>query len=307
MSNATAERSDDCLSEHGVTAAEATADVDLPQAEGGVKSAGQAGAAQNQSVTGAYSLSWLADVLRSAGLRVAEQSGWQTRGLGDVGPTKGVICHHTAGPLQGNMPSLGVVTNGRPDLKGPLAQLCLGRDGTFYVVAAGHANHAGPGKWQGVTTGNSSFIGIEAENAGTSADPWPDVQMEAYHRGVAAILTRIKAGAVMCCGHKEYALPPGRKTDPSFDMVPFRTAVTSILAGTAGPAPQIPAKDEHDRPTLVRGASADLVRQIQSKLGLAVDGQFGAVTEASVRAFQKSRGLTPDGVVGPMTWAAITS
>src|SRR5215468_10742051 len=82
----------------------------------------------------AFSLTWLAQVLRDAGLKVAEQPGWQDRGRGDVGETLGVICHHTAGGKDGNMPSLGVLINGRPDLAGPLAQLGLGRDGTFYVI-----------------------------------------------------------------------------------------------------------------------------------------------------------------------------
>ena len=122
----------------------------------------------------AFSLTWLAEVLEDAGLKVAEQPGWRTRGRGDVGTIRGVMCHHTAGPLNGIMPSLGIVTNGRPDLAGPLAQLCLGRDGTFFVVAAGRANHAGMGNWQGITSGNSSFIGIEAENTGLANDPWPD-------------------------------------------------------------------------------------------------------------------------------------
>ena len=54
----------------------------------------------------AFSLTWLPKVLLNAGLKVAEQSGWRGRGRGDVGPIKGVICHHTAGPLNGNMPSL---------------------------------------------------------------------------------------------------------------------------------------------------------------------------------------------------------
>src|SRR2546421_5591871 len=112
----------------------------------------------------AFSLTWLPEVLENAGLKVAEQPGWRTRGHGDVGEIKGVICHHTAGPKNGNMPSLGIVTNGRPDLPGPLAQLCLARDGTFIVVAAGRAFHAGPGEWQGEKNGNSNFIGIEAEN-----------------------------------------------------------------------------------------------------------------------------------------------
>src|SRR2546426_643173 len=83
---------------------------------------------------------------------------------------------HTAGARTGNMPSLGIITNGRPGLSGPLAQLGLGRDGTFFVVAAGRANHAGAGEWQGEKNGNGNFIGIEAENTGLANDqPWPDV------------------------------------------------------------------------------------------------------------------------------------
>jgi peptidoglycan hydrolase-like protein with peptidoglycan-binding domain len=60
------------------------------------------------------------------------------------------------------MPSLRVLIEGRSNLPGPLAQLGLGRDGTCYVIAAGRCNHAGAGLWQGVSTGNSSFIGTEA-------------------------------------------------------------------------------------------------------------------------------------------------
>jgi hypothetical protein len=117
----------------------------------------------------AFALTWLPDVLKAAGLKVEVQPGWETRGLGDMGIVRGVMCHHTAGPPTGNMPCLGVITNGRPDLRGPLAQLGLGRDGTYYVIAAGKAQHAGKGTWQGVTTGNTSFIGIEAENRGIPA------------------------------------------------------------------------------------------------------------------------------------------
>jgi len=255
----------------------------------------------------AFSLTWLPTVLLDAGLKVAEQPGWRTHGRGDVGIIQGVICHHTAGSGTGNMPSLGVVTNGRPDLPGPLSQLCLGRDGTFFIVAAGRSNHAGAGNWQGVTTGNSSFIGIEAENTGKTdgptAESWPAVQLDAYRRGVAAILKKIGADAIMCCGHKEYALPVGRKVDPTFDMGDFRLQVAAIMAGTAPLPSVIPAVDSDNRPTLRRGAESELVKALQTKIGVPANGIFDASTEAAVRQFQRDNGLVPDGIVGPRTWA----
>jgi peptidoglycan hydrolase-like protein with peptidoglycan-binding domain len=212
----------------------------------------------------------------------------------------GVLCHHTAGPLAGNMPTLLTLRDGRPDLVGPLSQLGLGRDGTYYVIAAGRANHAGVGEWRGIENGNSRFIGIEAENAGTPADPWPAIQMEAYCRGVAAILQQLGRSVEWCVGHKEFALPKGRKIDPSFDMNAFREKVAGIMAGAAAIEPKA------DRPTLARGAVGnEFVRQVQKILNVTVDGDFGPETEAAVLAFQHSAGLTPDGIVGPKTWAAI--
>ena len=251
----------------------------------------------------AFALTWLPDVLKAAGLKVEVQPGWETRGLGDMGIVRGVMCHHTAGPASGNMPCLGVITNGRPDLRGPLSQLGLGRDGTYYVIAAGKAQHAGKGRWQGVTTGNTNFIGIEAENTGVAADPWPEVQMLAYRRGVAALLGKIGVGAIMCCGHKEYALPLGRKSDPSFDMVDFRARVGALLTGVE-PVPSLDVGDS-PRSVLRRGAKGALVREIQARLGLPADGIFGPNTEAKVRAFQQAQGLTADGVVGAKSWAAL--
>jgi hypothetical protein len=259
-----------------------------------------------------FSLTWLPGVLEAAGLKVAPVPGWENRGRGDVGEIFGVICHHTAGQRTGNMPSLHTLLEGRPDLSGPLAQLGLGRDGTYYVIAAGRCNHAGKGIWQGITTGNTSFIGIEAENTGKADDlPWPAIQIDAYQRGVAAILKRIGRGSGFCAGHKEYALPKGRKSDPPFDMSDFRAQVAAILSGTAAPPPLIPAVEPSPapgtagRPTLRRGATGELVRQIQTKVGVTPTGNFGPVTEAAVRAFQRDQGFVPDGIVGPKTWAAL--
>lgn len=258
-----------------------------------------------------FSLLWLEPVLRNAGLKVATVDGWETRGRGDMGLLEGVMCHDTANAAPGNMPTLRTLIEGRPDLAGPLAQLGLGRDGTFYVVAAGRCNHAGEGMWQGCTTGNSSFIGIEAENSGVG-EPWPDVQMDAYRRGVAAILAKLQRASDACAGHKEYALPAGRKVDPSFDMVVFRKSIAGVMSGSFPVRPLIPSSEPNQpghapgRPTLRRGATGDLVRVIQSKVGARLDGYFGPHTEALVREFQRSRGLVPDGIVGPATWQALS-
>ncbi len=256
-----------------------------------------------------FSLIWLAQVLLDAGLKVSEVEGWKSRGRGEIGPIKGVICHHTATAKSapGNMPTLDMLIKGRPDLEGPLAQLGLGRDGTFFVIAAGRCNHAGVGSWQGFTNGNMNFIGIEAENSGLPDNPWPSVQIDAYEHGVAAILKKIKADAIMCCGHKEYALPPGRKSDPSFEMKPFRMNVAAILNGNAPAASVISASDSAGRKTIRRGAAndPDLVNTLQTKLGIAATGTFDGATEAAVREFQRGKGLVPDGIVGPATWSML--
>jgi GH24 family phage-related lysozyme (muramidase) len=252
-----------------------------------------------------YSLTWLPRVLEDAGLKVAETPGWRTRGRGDMLVPLGVMCHHTANPHDGNMPTLNLLINGRSDLLGPLCHLGLGRDGTFYVVAAGRANHAGLGRWQDVTAGNSRFISIEAEHSGLASDPWPAVQLEAYARGAAAILKHIGATEKMCCGHKEYALPANRKCDPTFDMTAFRSEVALYLVGKS-PSPPIPAADAKARPTIRRGSRGDAVKALQAALGVDPDGICGARTEAALRVRQRELGLVPDGIAGPKTWAVLT-
>lgn len=172
---------------------------------------------------------WIAERCRSFGLKTVEVDGWRTRGSETFAP-RGVVAHHTAGG-NGEIPSLRVLIHGRSDLPGPLCNVGLGRSGTVYVVAAGRANHAGVGGWKGLK-GNSSVLGIEAENRGTAADPWPGEQLRAYHRLCAALITGPGVGAAVAlvCGHKEWA--PSRKVDPhSLDMDAFRTAVKAIVDG----------------------------------------------------------------------------
>ena len=263
----------------------------------------------------AYALTWMPAVLLEAGLKVAEVPGWQGRGRAEMGSVFGVLVHHTAGPRDGNMPSLDTLIKGRSDLSGPLAQLGLGRDGTWYVIAAGRANHAGEGAWKGVVAGNSHFIGIECENTGRNDDlPWPPVQMLALRQGIAALLRHCGRDADWCAGHKEYALPAGRKPDPLFDMATLRREVADAMAAGLPPLPQIPATEPsaallpgaQARPTLRRGNGGAWVQRLQQALGIAPDdGEFGPITESAVRRFQRDRGLVADGIVGPKTWALL--
>jgi putative chitinase len=57
--------------------------------------------------------------------------------------------------------------------------------------------------------------------------------------------------------------------------------------------------------TLRRGSKGDAVKQMQQKLGITADGNFGPGTEAAVRKWQAANGLVADGIVGPKTLAAL--
>jgi peptidoglycan hydrolase-like protein with peptidoglycan-binding domain len=64
-------------------------------------------------------------------------------------------------------------------------------------------------------------------------------------------------------------------------------------------------------PTLRQGSQGESVRQLQvalTELGFyagPLDGEFGSLTDAAVKAFQQQRELTVDGIVGPVTWRNI--
>ncbi len=78
------------------------------------------------------------------------------------------------------------------------------------------------------------------------------------------------------------------------------------LDGARGSAPPSPPPPPHQvvrrtRP-LTRGPD---VEEIQRRLGIEVDGIYGAVTETAVRNFQAARGLTVDGVAGPRFWTEL--
>lgn len=172
----------------------------------------------------------IATKLKAAGLRVVETNGWQTRGSNVFSP-RGSVNHHTASGPRGSAPSLGVCINGRSDLSGPLCNVLQSReaDGAdiFFVIAAGRANHAGPGGWRGLS-GNSSVYGLEIEHTGV--DPLPESRQRLAARCHAA-LGRGLFDERFVCQHFEWATPKGRKTDAATHVDPgqFRSVVGSFM------------------------------------------------------------------------------
>ena len=176
----------------------------------------------------------LDQAVRKSGLPVVLVAGWKTRSTvrgGLSGKPRGILVHHTAtsSKAKGNYPTLGIVKNGRSDLRGPLAQLGLGRDGTVYVIAAGKASHSG--KVDRTANSNPYCIGIEAEHSGKGS--WPAVQYRAYVRLCAALSHHYGIPVSAIRGHKEAAVPRGRKPDPNFSMTQFRKDVQAALSGVS--------------------------------------------------------------------------
>ena len=80
---------------------------------------------------------------------------------------------------------------------------------------------------------------------------------------------------------------------------------TATAAAWAAATPELPAW-----PVIRQGSVGQPVRSVQYLLNahgaaLAVDGIFGAKTNAAVRAFQWAHGLAVDGIVGTKTWRSL--
>jgi hypothetical protein len=175
---------------------------------------------------------YLADVLRDAGLTIKSFEGWEERGGYGFRP-KGVILHHTvtkATTADLTVDKMLAVT-GSSTVPPPLCNYSTNRDGTISIIAAGTANHGGTGGWNGVS-GNSNFFGDEMKNNGVD-EVWPERQLESARIAAAALLKHLgQTDASMLCGHKEYALPAGRKRDPhTLDMTNERRLVSAIMEG----------------------------------------------------------------------------
>src|SRR4029077_17402322 len=56
---------------------------------------------------------------------------------------------------------------------------------------------------------------------------------------------------------------------------------------------------------LHRGSSGADVSELQKRLGMLADGDYGPTTEVAVKVFQRALGMIVDGVVGDENWTAL--
>lgn len=88
-------------------------------------------------------------------------------------------------------------------------------------------------------------------------------------------------------------------TDPNYGKVLKNFMRSENLYQFNSPNAQPP------RRVLRIGSIGRDVNDLQGKLGIVIDGNFGHATKAAVVAFQRSHGLVADGIVGPRTWEAL--
>lgn len=121
-------------------------------------------------------------------------------------------------------------------------------------------------------------------------------------------------------GNDPLTVSMGQNGDPSFVRVSqdgrlpqtylrFVPVDANIPPAPPSPTPKPPIPKPKPK-TISQGDTGPEVRQLQYLLvkkgyKLAIDGQFGQMTDSAARAFQNQHKLIVDGVVGPNTWSAL--
>ena len=180
---------------------------------------------------------------------------------------------------------------------------------------------------------NHDGIGIEhagrAKQTGRDwSDPYSTAMLERSATLVAELCRKykipvtwlhaadLKAGKRGITTHKAVsdAFKRGSHWDPGqgFPVERYLALVKGRLGGSVAVA-ETPEPLKPTPPLLRIGAEGWQVKRLQKLLrgqGLLpepakIDGDFGEITEAAVKAFQELHDLNPDGIVGPLTWGAL--
>lgn len=233
-----------------------------------------------------------ATLMRQRGLIVGSFAGWRDAGRSSVFSPRALIAHHTAAPVDVDR----ILRDGRPDLPGPLCNWALHRDGSWWAVASGRANHAGVG-----VLPSSEAYGVECTGPIPTGAEGPDAfpMYEQYVIGVACICEVEGWDARVVYGHKETARPDCRKPDPAFgdgcptpyaDMDTFRGQVQWRIDHPPEEDDTMSAEDVAVLKKYLDGKFDDLtelLRRVDHGDGTVASGKTGRVDDndhATIRA-----------------------
>jgi len=123
-----------------------------------------------------------------------------------------IVVHHTAIPTTEETVRLFLDSNSRVS-----AHYVLGKDGKVIhmVRDEDRAWHAGVSRWKGIDNCNDYSIGIEIVNRGDGNDPFTSEQYYTLTELVGRLVSEYGIKKDMVVGHRDIALPPGRKIDPA--------------------------------------------------------------------------------------------
>jgi predicted chitinase len=111
----------------------------------------------------------------------------------------------------------------------------IGKDGTIVqpVEDEKRSWHAGESELNGRRNVNDFSIGIEIVNQGDGKDPYPDEQYKALAKVVVHLQNKYSIPWERIVGHKDVAIPRGRKIDPSanFSYEKLRQEVQALTGG----------------------------------------------------------------------------
>lgn len=124
-----------------------------------------------------------------------------------------VVLHHT----HRQESALATARYFQDPASGVSAHYVVDRDGSVIrcVPDAKRAWHAGVSRFLGVDNVNDFSIGVEIANRGDNVEPYPEAQMAAVVRLVTWLSRRYGIPGERITRHRDVALPPGRKVDPS--------------------------------------------------------------------------------------------
>jgi hypothetical protein len=246
-------------------------------------------------------------------------SGIQDNGFGgsrNGQPINGVVIHHVAGTN-----GLKYVANANTRNSHP----------TYHISNSGAVTGIVNPDRRPYSTGGTpdpNSVTFEIDNSSAGGD-WPvsPAALEAlidvivYHgsqspragKGFAKNQPSVKQAEFFIAWHSQYkatACPgPFIMSQLDYIVAECNKRASGVAPVAPSVAPSTPAPAKPSKPNLSewlrKGSTGINVRYLQYALGIKADGQFGPITDRTVRAFQAKHGLKVDGIVGPITWGRL--